>query len=619
MRLYQKLILFTLAATLVPLIVGFVVLKHSEQQLQKRLLQSREESAARQAEVVSREIGEVLKRVRRALGYFTVEQMSPEELAGFLGILYKQSEDIVQVALLDESGKELAPGVYLDHPEQYPEYAGRLGVKPEDHLAFMERLPLQKARQVSLGSVVLSTAYKLPQADTLGISFVIPWQVPEREDRWFAAVELSLDWIIGRLLETGGTRGFKAIMVDSAGKVIAHPDPLLVNSRKDLSKEPAVARVVSGVKRGAFVHAGAVWGFAAVPDLGWGVIISQSRAEAWAEVRRTRRVTVIGTSASILALLILGGLFTGRITRNLRRFVASAEEFAKGNLDARVELKARDELGVLARTFNHMGAELKASREEIEEWNRELARRVEERTRELEEAHRRLLETSKLAAIGQLGAGVAHEINNPLVGILGNIQLMLLKSKGDEKQQEILKKVEIAAKRCKEITQNLLRFSEQEADPEHVEVDLHEILQDAYSMTEQRIQAQQIETVWELEPELPHVLGDHRQLMQVFFNLFSNARTAMETGGKLVINSRWSQEGGVEVEVRDTGKGIPPEHLQRVFEPFFTTKDVWTNTGLGLSVAYRIISDHGGRIAARSEVGKGSAFTITLPAGGERA
>jgi signal transduction histidine kinase len=619
MRLYQKLILFTLAATLVPLIVGFVVMKHTEQELEKRLLKSREDSAARQAEVVSREIGEILKRVRRALGYFTVEQMSPEELTGFLGLLYKQSEDIVQVALLDESGKELAPGIYLDNPAQYPEYAGRLGVKELDHVAFVQKLPLHKARQVSLGSVILSTAYKLPQADTLGISFVIPWQVPGREDKWYAAVELSLDWIIGRVLETGGTRGWQAVMVDSAGKVIAHPDPAAVNTRKDLSDEPAVAKIKAGEKRGAFIHADTVWGFSAVPDLGWGVVISQSREEAWAEVRRTRRVTVIGTSASILALLILGGIFTGRITRNLRRFVASAEEFAKGNLDARVQLKAKDELGVLAKTFNHMGQELKASREEIEEWNRELARRVEERTRELEEAHRRLLETSKLAAIGQLGAGVAHEINNPLVGILGNIQLMLMKFKGDEKQQEILKKVETAAKRCKDVTQNLLRFSEQEADPEHVEVNLHEILQDAYSMTEQRIQAQEIETIWELEPDLPHVMGDHRQLMQVFFNLFSNARTAMETGGKLTVQSRWSQEGGVEVEVKDTGKGISPEHLARVFEPFFTTKDVWTNTGLGLSVAYRIISDHGGRISAQSEEGQGSAFVVALPAGGERA
>jgi signal transduction histidine kinase len=204
------------------------------------------------------------------------------------------------------------------------------------------------------------------------------------------------------------------------------------------------------------------------------------------------------------------------------------------------------------------------------------------------------LETSKLAAIGQLGAGIAHEINNPLTAILGNIQLLMMERSGAINEiMPVLNKMETSAIRCQEITKNLLRFSEAELESDFVEVDLNVVLQDAFSLTEQSLNAQQIETVWHLGEELPPMRGDPRQLMQVFFNLFTNARTAMEKGGILTISTRKTDSDWIETKVEDTGKGIPPEYLDRIFEPFFTTKDVWTNTGLGLSVVYRTVSDHG--------------------------
>jgi signal transduction histidine kinase len=464
----------------------------------------------------------------------------------------------------------------------------------------------------------MGKAHPIRGTDSLGVSIVVPWKLPSGKERWLAAVQLCLEHVIRRVMEAGDTRGWNAFLVDEEGKVVAHRDRDWVTTRHDLSSNAAVARLVVNKQQGtgAFFEEEAVTAFAGLPELGWGVVISQSRAEAWAEIRQTRRVTVIWTSVSILALLLLGGLFTGRITKNLRLFVASAEEFARGNLDARVKLTSRDELGTLAKTFNHMGAELKASREEIEEWNRELTRRVEERTRELEQAHKRLLETSKLAAIGQLGAGVAHEINNPLVGILGNVQLMLMKLGENDKTRDVLKKVEAAAKRCKEVTQNLLRFSEQDEEQEHSECDLAQVLRDAYTLTEQQMQAQGIVTEWKLSPDTPRILGDHRQLMQVCLNLFSNARVAMAEGGLLTISASGGDDSTAKVRVQDTGKGIASDQLDRIFEPFFTTKDVWTNTGLGLSVAYRIVSDHGGSIRVESRPGKGSTFTVTLPVAG---
>ncbi len=608
MKLYQKLILFVLAATAIPLVIGLAILKHNEDQLHKRLLAARQESAVRLAEVAGREFTEILERVQRALGYVDVEQMSPEELKGLMGIVYKQSEDIVQVALLDAAGSELVDGVYLDDPGRYPEYAGRLGVSGDEHASFLAHLPLDQARKAPPSSAVVGKPHGLGRSGLPGLSLVVPIDLSGGAGRWMAAVEMRLDRLARRIHEAGEPRGLQAVLVDSDGLPISR-------SRLDGSG-PAVARLTAGRSRGSFLHGDALYAFARVEPLGWGVVLTQPEDEAWAEVRRSRTITLAWTGVSILTLLALGLIFTGRITRNLRRFAAGAEAFSRGDLDVRVQLRSSDELGLLARTFNRMGDELKASREEIEAWNRELADRVEQRTRELEVAHRRLLRTSKLAAIGQLGAGVAHEVNNPLVGILGNAQLLLSKNPGDEKTRTALTKIESAAKRCRDVIQNLLRFSEQEAEAEHMPCDLGKVIEEAFSLTRERITSQGIRVVWELADGLPSVLGAHRQLMQVFLNLLNNARTAMEEGGEggvLTITSRLREDGLVEVQVRDTGRGIPKEYLERIFEPFFTTKDVWTSTGLGLSVAFRIVSDHGGRIEVESQPGEGSTFRVLLP------
>ncbi len=614
MKLYQQLMMFVMAATMIPLLVGFVVLRHNERQLESRLLFSRTESANRLAEIVHRQMKEILERVKASLGFFAVEAMNPDEMTGFLGLLYKQSDDITQVALVDADGREMTKGVYLDHPERYPEYVGRLAISDSDHQKFLGELALKQASRVDVGTVVVGSPRPFSKTASLGLSLVIPWSDGLKSSKWFVCIEMSLARISRRIVEAGDTNGWQAILVDAEGRVIAHRESSLSLARTDMSENPAVRRLLVNEKNGALIQQGELSAFSLVPDFNWGVVLSQPRHEAWSEMRKSRLVTVIWTSVSILALLVLGGLFTGRITRNLRKFVSGAEAFGRGELDTRIDLRSKDELGVLASTFNQMGVELKKSREEIEAWNRELVKRVEERTRELEQAHQRLLETSKLAAIGQLGAGVAHEINNPLVGILGNVQLMMTKC--DHNDQDVFKtlqKIESAAKRCRDVTQNLLRFSQPESDSHHEYCDLKQVLLDAYSLIEQQTILSGIETIWRIDPKTPKILGDYRQLMQVFHNLFANARTAMSTGGTLTISTESTNGTQVEVLVKDTGKGIPTEHLEHLFEPFFTTKDVWTNTGLGLSLAYRIISDHGGDIRVESRPGIGSSFSVFLP------
>jgi two-component system, NtrC family, sensor kinase len=242
---------------------------------------------------------------------------------------------------------------------------------------------------------------------------------------------------------------------------------------------------------------------------------------------------------------------------------------------------------------------------------------VEERSRELREAQAQLLEAQKLAAIGQLGAGVAHEINNPLTGILGQAQLLLEQKAANDPDLPALRKIEDLSRRSAEITRNLLRFSQQRLEPEFVQVDLNRVVRDTLTLAEGHIRETGVALEVRLAEGLPGVRGDARHLQQVLLNLLSNARTACRgrPGARITIETRAAGDQ-VSLVVRDTGKGIAADARPRIFEPFFTTKDVWSNVGLGLSVSYRIVSEHGGRIGVDSQVDQGSTFTVTLLANG---
>jgi two-component system, NtrC family, sensor kinase len=613
MKLYRQLLLFMLTATIVPLVLGLVSMSLNEGEVAGKILEQRREAAERLAERAGRDVMDVVERVQKSLGYAELGRMTPEELRGLLAIVYKQSEDIDQVSLLDGAGLPVVPGLFLEEPARYPEYVGRLAVSPAEHAAFDSRLPWRKAAAAPAGSAVIGAPVTRPGAAALLLPLAIPVAPgAEAATRWTAGVELSLSGLGERLEAASGLRGWTAALVDEDGKLLAHPDARRVLARESLGDSPGFLALRGGAPSGALVADETVLAYARVEPLGWALLLTQPRDAGWAEIRSIRVSTLGWTGLSILGLAGLGWGFSRRITRDLRAFEAAAEAFGRGRLETRIEARSSAELRLLAGTFNKMGSELQSSRAEIEAWNRELAARVEARTRELELAQRRLLETSKLAAIGQLGAGVAHEINNPLVGILGNVQLLLLKMDEGDARREALIKIERSAKRTREVVQNLLRFSEADAEGEHVPCDLHKVLEDALSLTQERLLAQGIRIRWERAEHLPSLLGASRQLMQVFLNLVDNARIAMPQGGELCLRTRQTEEG-VEVEVRDTGKGIPPEDLKRIFEPFFTTKDVWTNTGLGLSVAYRIVADHGGRIDVDSEVGRGSAFRVVFP------
>ncbi len=317
-------------------------------------------------------------------------------------------------------------------------------------------------------------------------------------------------------------------------------------------------------------------------------------------------------SLCVLFLLIILYFSTTRIIKPLQRMVSATHQIADGDLNHKVEIRSQDEIGELASAFNQMTEKLKSANKELVDWGMTLEKKVEERTRELVEMQARLIQSEKLASLGKLAAGIAHEINNPLGGVLIYTHLLLEDTDKDSNQYENLKKIVKQTTRCKDIVKGLLEFSRPK-EPEMVPTDIHEILNRALAIFEPQALFQNIKVQKEFL-EVPRVIADGSQLQQVFTNIISNAAEAMAGSGILTIRTSLEKETGlIKIDFSDTGHGIKPEDMKRLFEPFFTTKEVGKGTGLGLAISYGIVQKHQGSIEVRSEIGKGSTFTIILP------
>jgi two-component system NtrC family sensor kinase len=231
---------------------------------------------------------------------------------------------------------------------------------------------------------------------------------------------------------------------------------------------------------------------------------------------------------------------------------------------------------------------------------------------EREELERKLVQADKLSSIGLLAAGVAHEVNTPLAVISTYAQMLAKQVAGDEQKSKLLDKIARQTFRASEIVNSLLNFS-RTSSTAFEDIDLNRVVRETLTLLEHQFQKASITVESGLEDALPLIRGNAGKLQQVFLNLFINARDAMESGGTLRVTTR-PDEGGVRVEVSDSGPGIPRENLARIFDPFFTTKGARKGTGLGLSVSYGIVEEHGGVIEVESKPGEGTLFHLEFPA-----
>lgn len=345
-----------------------------------------------------------------------------------------------------------------------------------------------------------------------------------------------------------------------------------------------------------------------------------SLARADAQVGQSSWRMLAYTLFGLVAISCLSWVFIYRLVHlPLRRLKDGTRELADGNLGYQLEFTSSDEAGELAKSFNRMSLQLRSANEEIVSWAKTLEDRVEEKTRELKRAHAHVLQVEKMATIGKMAAVVAHEINNPLAGILTYAKLLKRwVERGDvvtpkkEEAEQCLDLIAGESRRCGDLVKNLLTFSR--TSQMNIQTsDLNTIAGRAVRLLAHQFEMNGVELHQDLAEGLPSLQCDPGQIEQVLLALMINAIDAMPRGGNLWLSTRAQDGSELCFEVRDDGSGIPYEILERIFEPFLTTKESGKGVGLGLAVSHNIIQRHHGRIDVQSEVGKGTTFTVSLP------
>ena len=315
---------------------------------------------------------------------------------------------------------------------------------------------------------------------------------------------------------------------------------------------------------------------------------------------------------SVVLLSVIAHYTTSNIVKPVKVLAQATESIAHGELSHRVHIATQDEIGLLADSFNRMIAALQEATDSYRSLTNTLEERVAEKTKELEAAQEYLIQSEKLASLGKLAAGVAHEINNPLTSILMNSHLSLEKLEDEVDLKENLQLIIDETTRCSSIVSGLLEFARQ-TPPEKTVVDVNELIESTLLIMDTQVMVHKVRVIKHFDKSLPHIRVDVNKMKQVFTNLILNALEAMPERGILKIVSQLSQnEKNVEMKFEDNGKGITKENLTKIFDPFFSTKGM-KGTGLGLSISYGIVQQHGGTIYLDSEVGRGTTVIMSLP------
>ncbi|HEX2658886.1 MAG TPA: ATP-binding protein, partial [Polyangia bacterium] len=597
-RLLVKLTLLALGVSLVPLsIVGYSSYRMGETAVRAAVDDSELQIARQVAQHISTEIDHLLGTLRvdsRILDLTRAGDEAPtrEGIAKFLQLVYHQSDAFTAVALFDENAQLVGEPAYLDAPEKYDSLKRHEPMHAADVQSLAENAPISDALAVgsAFGRIFLSGPTRAPH-----VVLAVAFRQTIAGARRVLAAEVTLRDLIAHV-ENLCDDDNEVKLVDGHARLIGlhradrHGGALAVQAapRAGLGQLPE-SDVVAEYSSGS---AGRVIGaFVSAAPFPLGVLVERTLVAALLPVSRIRVATLLWIAVSALVGAFAARVFAGRLAGRVGELADGSRQIAAGNLDVKLKIRSRDELGDLADAFNKMAGSLEGARREILKqqdeivgWNQTLEKRVDQKTEELRQAQDLLLRARSLTALGGLGSGVAHEINNPLAGILGLAQLLLADLPGIHPARPMVKDIEQQALRIRGIVSNLLRFAQRQAGEGFQPVDLNQIVADAIQLCgPAKLAEAGIHVACRFASTTPPVRGNATALQETFMQLVQNASKAMANGGTLSVEITMPDAALVRVSISDTGRGIAPEDLPRIFDPFFTTKQDWSGVGLGLS------------------------------------
>jgi two-component system NtrC family sensor kinase len=327
---------------------------------------------------------------------------------------------------------------------------------------------------------------------------------------------------------------------------------------------------------------------------------------------RTNIYIVLSALISMVVAIVIASFFSKRVTDLIDQLRKGAEVIEKGRLDYRLRIDSGDEIELLSKQFNSMASKLEESYQTLE-------KKVEERTSELKKSQETMVQQEKMVGIGQLAAGIAHELNTPLGTIIGYAQMLRedLAQRPSAVNLDDVDEIIGQAGRCRDLVKNLLNFSRR-STTEKTRSDINEVVRKILSLVEHDFEMKGVGVHIDLDSSVPHTLVNENEIAQLILNLANNAADSMPNGGNLYVSTKYNEEPDeIQITVRDTGHGIGESDRNRVFEPFFTTKEVGKGTGLGLSISYKIVQNHSGSIDFDTVTGQGTTFRVRLPANAE--
>ncbi|HEY3446637.1 MAG TPA: ATP-binding protein [Myxococcales bacterium] len=598
-------------AGIVPLLLlGVLSYSTGRRELGETVGRLQAQSAREVARRCERLVSDAVANLKLSVSYLPFDQLPREELSQVLAIPYRQLPFVNALALLDEKGQAVVPPVHEENPGAHPELAGHESVGDAELALFASHVPLAAALK---SGAAVGPPYRSPGR---GPRVVVAVRVPSSAAQILAA-EVSLSEMQARFSELSAA-GTTAFLVDASGSLLAHgggEQAALSETESALVKSglAASASQVELVRRddGEWLAA-----FEPVQRLGWGIVVAERGASAFAAANRVLNLTLLWGALAVLLTLALGTFLAASLTRPVKALSLVAQAATAGTYAPAKGVEGNDELGAFAKAFNHMIEEIQRRDVEIRGWNEELQQRVDQRTAELKDAQDQILRTRRLAALGSLGAGVAHELNNPLTSILGLLTLLKRELPPDSSQAESIKIALDQTKRVSKIVNDLRLV----AASEHAQAGKGKrfppgsAVSAALDSCADQLRAGKVTLESELANGLPDLLGDPLQIQQLVTHLVQNALGSMPDGGALKVGLRAVDGEAVKLTVADTGKNIPPDQLERVFDPFFSTQENATRLSVGLSVCHAITEAHHGKIAVESPTGKGTTFTVLLPA-----